>query len=86
MLCHVKLLNHRTECLQIVYEALVQALGGPGSESIGEAVLFTDYLQKTESVLTMVQWIPSHEIADGLANKRRKVNSTAAETTYFVRR
>ncbi|GFO04055.1 RNA-directed DNA polymerase from [Plakobranchus ocellatus] len=54
--------------------ALVQALGGSGSEGVGEAVLLADYLMKTEGVRTVVQWIPSHvgvlgnEIADGLAN------------------
>ncbi|GFO26813.1 RNA-directed DNA polymerase from [Plakobranchus ocellatus] len=54
---------------------LVWALGGSGSEGVGEAVLLVDYLLKTEGVRTVVQWIPSHvgvlgnEIADGLANE-----------------
>ncbi|GFO38034.1 ribonuclease h [Plakobranchus ocellatus] len=59
--------------------ALVQALGGSGSEGVGEAVLLADYLLKTEGVQTVVQWIPSHvwvlgnEIADGLANEGRSM-------------
>ncbi|GFN84963.1 RNA-directed DNA polymerase from [Plakobranchus ocellatus] len=59
--------------------ALVWALGGSGSEGVGEAVLLADYLLKTEGVQTVVQWIPSHvgvvgnEIADGLANERRSM-------------
>ncbi|GFO14598.1 ribonuclease h [Plakobranchus ocellatus] len=59
--------------------ALVWALGGSGSEGVGEAVLLADYLLKTEGVRTVVQWIPSHvgvlgnEIADGLANEGRSM-------------
>ncbi|GFO13692.1 ribonuclease h [Plakobranchus ocellatus] len=59
--------------------ALVRALGGSGSEGVGEAVLLADYLLKTEGVRTVVQWIPSHagvfgkEIADGLANEGRSM-------------
>ncbi|GFN89426.1 transposon i factor [Plakobranchus ocellatus] len=59
--------------------ALVQALGGSGSEGVGEAVLLADYLLKTEGVQTVVQWIPSHvkvlgnEIADRLANEGRSM-------------
>ncbi|GFN85280.1 RNA-directed DNA polymerase from mobile element jockey-like [Plakobranchus ocellatus] len=34
---------------------LVQALGGSGSEGVGEAVLLADYLLKSEGVWTMVQ-------------------------------
>ncbi|GFN75125.1 RNA-directed DNA polymerase from, partial [Plakobranchus ocellatus] len=53
------------------------ALGGSGSEGVGEAVLLADYLQKTEGVWTVAQWLPSHvgalgnEITDGLANEGR---------------
>ncbi|GFO50192.1 RNA-directed DNA polymerase from [Plakobranchus ocellatus] len=63
-----------TEC-----RALVQALGGSGSEGVGEAVLLADYLLKTEAAQTVVQWIPSHvgvlgnNIADGLANEGRSM-------------
>ncbi|GFO10947.1 hypothetical protein PoB_003745200 [Plakobranchus ocellatus] len=37
------------------YRALVQALGGSGSEGVGGAALLEDYLQKTERVRTVVQ-------------------------------
>ncbi|GFO05895.1 NACHT and WD repeat domain-containing protein 1 [Plakobranchus ocellatus] len=40
--------------------ALVQVLGGSGSESVGKAVLLADYLQKTEGMRTVIQWLPSH--------------------------
>ncbi|GFN86194.1 hypothetical protein PoB_001270000 [Plakobranchus ocellatus] len=60
------------------YRALGQALEGSGNESVGRAVFLEDYLQKTEGVLTVVQWLPSHvgvlskEIADGLTNQGRR--------------
>ncbi|GFO44846.1 hypothetical protein PoB_007135100 [Plakobranchus ocellatus] len=53
--------------------AWVQTLGGSGREGVEEA----DYLQKTERVKIVVQWLPSHvgvirkEIAGGLANQGR---------------
>ncbi|GFN84234.1 ribonuclease h [Plakobranchus ocellatus] len=59
--------------------ALMWALGGSGSEDVGEAALLADYLLKTEGVRTVVQWIPSdvgvlgNEIADGLANDGRSM-------------
>ncbi|GFN74723.1 hypothetical protein PoB_000122900 [Plakobranchus ocellatus] len=40
--------------------ALMQGLGGSGSEGVGGAMLLADYLQKTEGVQTVVQWLPSH--------------------------
>ncbi|GFN94041.1 reverse transcriptase [Plakobranchus ocellatus] len=84
-----------TECLRIVIgkqregaalpgvviltDCRALALGGSGSECVGEAVLLADYLLKTEGVQTMVQGIASHigvpgnEIADGLANEGRSM-------------
>ncbi|GFO24167.1 RNA-directed DNA polymerase from [Plakobranchus ocellatus] len=59
--------------------ALVQALGGAGSEGVGEVVLLADSLLKKEGVQTVVQWIPSHvmvlgnEIANRLANEGRSM-------------
>ncbi|GFN85840.1 hypothetical protein PoB_001234600 [Plakobranchus ocellatus] len=40
--------------------ALEQAFGGSGSENVGRAVVLGDYLQKTERVRTVVQWLLSH--------------------------
>ncbi|GFO07949.1 mannose receptor, c type 1a [Plakobranchus ocellatus] len=63
--------------------ALVQALGGSRSEYVDGAVLLADYMQKTEGVQTVVQWLPSHlGVLGRWTSKRGKV--TATETTNSV--
>ncbi|GFN73942.1 hypothetical protein PoB_000044800 [Plakobranchus ocellatus] len=65
--------------------ALMQAPGGSGSEGVGGAVLLADYLQKTEGVRTVAQWLPSfvgspRQRDSRRTSKRRKDTATATET------